>query len=144
MLFRPNRLLTLRNFIPKKTNQVARAKGIDFVGAQQASPNLLILAAPSGAGKTHLIHALANFAKRNDAIHSVTCLSATQFADEIVRAEFYRDKELQIQRFAQEDLLALDDVDRLFHQQVAADTLLEVLAMRQTSVSGILCKRGLG
>lgn len=132
MYFPPLRQFTLGSFIPKKGNQLARAEGIYFTGAQQRSPNILILAGTPGAGKTHLVHALSNFAKRNEAIRSITCLSAVQFTNEITRAEFYGDKAHLLRRMARDDFLAIDDVDRLCNQPTVADALLGVLKLRQT------------
>lgn len=56
MLFHPKRQLTLKTFSPKKGSQKARAAGIQFVAAQQASPDTVIVAGQPGSGKTHLLH----------------------------------------------------------------------------------------
>lgn len=130
MLFHPKRLLTLNSFVPRKSNQSARAAGIWFIAAEQASPNTLIVAGRPGSGKTHLLHALANFAKSNEAIHSIACLSAVQFAEEVMRGGFYGDLDKVLHRYGRESLLAIDDVDRLLYQTEAANALLHVLRMR--------------
>ncbi len=131
MLFSPKRHLTLTSFVPGKGNQHARAAGIQFIGAEQTLPNVLLVAGRPGSGKSHLLHALANFAKQNRAIRSITFLSAIQFADEIMRAYFYRDLSAVIRNFAKGGVLAVDDVDRLLHQPVIADALLEIMQLRQ-------------
>lgn len=133
MLFYPKRQLTLNTFFPKKGNQRARAAGIQFIAAQQASPDTLVVAGRPGSGKTHLLHALANFAKHNEAIHGIACLSAVQFGDEVMRGIFYCDLDIVLHRFAQESFLALDDADHIAHQPVLADALVRLCQMRQNN-----------
>ena len=132
MLFHPDRHRTLGSFLPRKGNQWARAAGIQFIGAQQAQPDTLIVAGRQSSGKSHLMHALANFAKKNEAIHSIACMTAVHFADEVMRGEFYGDLNEVFRSYATEGLLAIDDVDRIFYQPVIADALLAVMQMRQT------------
>src|SRR6185369_7853916 len=124
--------------------QHARAAGIQFIGAEQALPTTLIVAGRPGSGKTHLLHALANFAKRNRAIRSIACMTGVQFADEVVRARFYRDLDGVLGRYACDGLLAIDDVERLFYQPEVADALLRVMQARQlkkrrTLLSATMC-----
>lgn len=131
MLFRPDHRLTLGSFLPRKGSQFARAAGIQFIGAQQAQPDTLIVAGRQGSGKSHLLHALANFAKKNEAIHSIVCMTAVHFAEEVTWGEFYGDLNAVLRRYATEGLLAIDDVDRIFCQPLIADSLLTVMRMRQ-------------
>jgi chromosomal replication initiation ATPase DnaA len=131
MIFPPKRLLTLSTFFPRDDNQVARAAGIEFIGASQPSPDVLIVAGPPGSGKTHLLHALANFAKRNEALHGIACLSAVQFADEVARGLLYSDLDEVLGRYAGEGLMAIDDVDRICCQPEVGDAFLKVIQMRQ-------------
>ena len=131
MIFSPKRLLTLSTFLPRKGNQLARAAGIEFIGASQPSPDVLIVAGPPGSGKTHLLHALANFAKRNAVLHSIACLSAVQFADEVAHGLLYGDLDEVLGRYAAEGLVAIDDVDRICYQPEIADALFKVIQMRQ-------------
>lgn len=71
MLFRPNRHLTLANFQLHPGNQHARSYALSLAqGSPRKHRPLLIVAGQSGRGKTHLIHAVANFAKQNDSIDS--------------------------------------------------------------------------
>lgn len=101
----------------------ARAAGIAFIHAQHSAPDVLILAGRPGTGKTHLLNALANWAKAEAGYRSVVCMTARQFADEVARGHFYRDLDTVLNRFAQAPLFALDDVDRLAaHDTAAHDT----------------------
>ena len=131
MLFRPRRHLTLSSFIPHRGNQHARAAGIRFVDAEKSLIDTLIVAGRPGSGKTHLLHALANFAKHNEAITSIACLSAMQFADEVMRGGYYGDLDVVLRRYASEGLLAIDDIERFFFLPEIATALLQVMQMRQ-------------
>ena len=130
MLFRPLRHLTLATFMPAPGNQRARAEGIRFVRALRPSANALVIAGRSGTGKTHLLHALAHLARHQEAPRSVACLSSDQFTQEVMRGQVHGDLDHVMDRLAAEDLLAVDDVDRLTWHAEVADALLDVLLRR--------------
>ena len=131
MLFRPRRQLTLASFIPNPRNQFARAAGIQFVCACRARSDALIVAGRPKSGKTHLLHALAHFAKRNDAIGSIACMSALQFTEQVMEGHYYSDLPQVLRRHACSDLLVMDDLERLVHRTELADALLNLLQLRQ-------------
>lgn len=131
MLFRPNRHFTLGNFIPSRANQYARATGAWFIHARKPRPNTLLVTGPTGSGKSHLLHALANFAKQNEVIRSMACMDVQQFADEMDYGCFYRDLDAVLDRFATEDLLAIDNVDQVSQQREAAALLVGLMEVRQ-------------
>lgn len=131
MLFRPNRHFTLGNFIPNRANQYARATGAWFIHARRPRPNTLLVTGPTGSGKSHLLHALANFAKQNEVIRSMACMDAQQFANEMDYGCFYRDLDAVLDRFAAEDLLAVDNVDRVSQQYDSAALLVGLMEVRQ-------------
>ncbi len=131
MLFRPHRALTLARFVPHPRNQVARAAGIRFVSTLVAGSDALTIAGRPQTGKTHLLHALADFARQNETIRRVACMSAVQCAEQVMEGLHYRDLPQVLQRHAQAELLAIDDVDRLLPQPVVADALLQLLHLRR-------------
>lgn len=130
MLFRPLRHLTLATFVPAPGNQRARAKGIRFVRAQRPPADALVIAGRSGTGKTHLLHALAHLARNQETSRSVACLSSEQFTEEVMRGRFHGDLDQVMDCLAAEDVLAVDDVDRLTWHAEVADALLDVLLRR--------------
>ena len=131
MLYRPRRHWTLASFVPRRSNQHARAAGIRFVAQERPAPTTLVLAGPPGSGKTHLLHALAQYARGNSAIDSISCLSAPQWAQEVASGEYFGDLCEVMQRFAWQDLLALDDADRLWGMPQAQQAFAELLLERQ-------------
>lgn len=133
MLFRPLRHLTLASFVPSPRNQRARAEGIRFVRAIRPPPDVLVIAGRAATGKTHLMHALANWACEHEAYQTVACLSAQQFSEEVMRGQFHDDLAQVLGRLAAQDLLMVDDVDRLTWQPKVANALLDVLEVRRQS-----------
>ena len=131
MLYRPRRHWTLASFVPRRSNQHARAVGIRFVAQERPVPTTLVLAGPPGSGKTHLLHALAQYARGNAAIDSIACLSAPQWAQEVASGEHFGDLCEVMQRFAWQDLLALDDADRLWGMPQAQQAFARLLRERQ-------------
>lgn len=131
MLYHPHREWTLASFTPRRNSQHARAAGIRFVAQERPTIATLVLAGPPGSGKTHLLHALAQHARRNHAINQLACLSATQWAQEVAAGLHFSDIRQVMHHFAQQDLLALDDADRLWGLPQAQHAFSELLQERQ-------------
>jgi chromosomal replication initiation ATPase DnaA len=133
MLFPPQRHLTFTTFESRPGSVRARSACAQFgmrEGIAWQEP-ILILAGRPGAGKTHLLHATANLAKRNAYIRSGITISAQRLADEVQRATDFGDLPIWRDRFADEDFLAVDDVDDLFGSRAGGDNfLLDVLRLR--------------
>lgn len=132
MLYHPRRQWTLASFVPRRSSQHARAAGIRFVAQERPALRTLVLAGPPGSGKTHLLHALAQHARCNGAIDSIACLSATQWAQEVAAGLHFGDSQRVMHHFAHQDLLALDDADRLWGLPQAQQAFSELLQERQT------------
>jgi chromosomal replication initiation ATPase DnaA len=133
MLFRPNRQQTLASFIPHPRNQYARAAGIQFVSTCRPDNNILMIAGRPKTGKTHLLHALAHFAQRNEAIESIACMSALQFTEQVMEGLYYKDLHHVLKRHSSFDLLVLDDLDRLIQNTELANKCLHLLHLRQAT-----------
>ena len=131
MLYHPRRQWTLASFVPRRSSQHARAAGIHFVAQERPALCTLVLAGPPGSGKTHLLHALAQHARCNGAIDSIACLSATQWAQEVAAGLHFADMGRVLQHFAGQDLLALDDADRLWGLPQAWQAFAELLLERR-------------
>lgn len=144
MLFRPQAQLTLRSFVPRRSNMHARATGIAFISAQHTAPDVLILAGRPRTGKTHLLNALANWAKAEESCCRVVCMTARQFADEVARGHFYRDLGTVLNRFAEAALFALDDVDRLAAHDTAAHAFLDFMQRRRHGSGRTVLSASLG
>jgi hypothetical protein len=146
MLFPPQRHLTFARFESRPGSVHARSASAQFgmrEGIVWQEP-MLILAGRPGAGKTHLLHATANLAKRNAHIRSGITISAQRLAEEVQRATHFGDLPFWRDRCVGEDFLAVDDVHALFGSLCGGDDfLLDVLhlrgeAKRRTLVSASL------
>lgn len=101
---------TFENFITDKSNELAyaAAKRIAEQG-HVAGLNPLFLHSGVGLGKTHLMHATANYSQKNSAERKVIYLSAEKFLHQYVRSL----KERSILQFKEDlrsaDILMIDD-----------------------------------
>lgn len=133
MLFRPNRHYTFANFESRPGNRLARTMGIVYADACGVTPecSVLLLAGRPGAGKTHLLHAAVNRAKGNENIRRSSILSSHRLLEELVTAESYDDLPQLLDRWCEDDLLAIDDIDDLFAHRDWANVVLELLQARK-------------
>ena len=132
MIFRPQRQLTLSTFRPSPRNAWARAGCIDFIiDACAPNPPVLVVAGPAQTGKTHLLHASTHLAKNTAHVRRYSIVSQRRFVQEIELARrVYDDLPTLMDRFADEDLLVIDDVDAIAPRRPVADVLLKILKRR--------------
>jgi chromosomal replication initiation ATPase DnaA len=134
MPFRAQRHLTFANFSSRPGSIDARAEGIRLATRRHSSTSpLLLLAGREGTGKTHLLHSIVNLAQEYDPLRSSIVLSSLRFTEEVNKGIEFGDLCLFLERFAREDLLAIDDADQLFCRHEAANTLLQILRARDVS-----------
>lgn len=84
--FRPNPRLTFDNFVVGQSNRLAMAGAKAVAAAPGTRYNPLFIYGPSGLGKTHLLHAIANEILANDPNFPLTYVPAPQFAEDFVQA----------------------------------------------------------
>ena len=122
----PSRGLDFSGYVAGAANEAA-------VGAAQAvcaDPgrrfNPLVVAGPSGTGKTHLLHAVGNalLAARPDA--TIACLSAQVFTEELVAALDAGRIEWWRRRYRRADALLLDDVQLLAGRERTQEELFNL------------------
>ncbi len=81
----PSAAWALSSFVGGESNKVAHNAAAAVVDQPGTRYNPLVLAGPTGVGKTHLLHAIGHeLAAGPDAV--VACLSAQQLIDELVEA----------------------------------------------------------
>lgn len=105
----PSAAFPLAGFAVGPSNEVAVAAAKEVCAAPGTKYNPLVLVGPSGAGKTHLLHAVGlELARRKGAV--VACLSMQAFIDELIaaidgdRVEWWR------ARYRRATALLIDDV----------------------------------
>ncbi len=85
-LFRPNGKYVFDQFVVGQSNRLAFAGARAVASAPGTKYNPLFIYGPSGLGKTHLLHSIANEILARDPSYPLMYVSAQQFAEEFVHA----------------------------------------------------------
>ncbi len=105
---------TFETFVLGPTNQLAHAASVAASGGVGPRYNPLFLCGPTGVGKTHLLHAIANHVRSMRPDAHIVYISAEQFMNEFVDAiKNKRMDEFRAKFREQCDLLLVDDVQSL-------------------------------
>lgn len=108
--FKPQERLTFENFVVGQSNRMAVGGAKAVSSAPGTRYNPLFIYGPSGLGKTHLLHAIANEILERDPYHSIMYVTAAQFMEDFVTAL----KNNQIERFRRQqrgvNVWLLDDI----------------------------------
>src|SRR3989344_5594762 len=72
--------------------------------------NPLFIYGPVGVGKTHLMHAIANFVYKESLDRKISCLTSEDFTNEVVEAIRTSDTARMKRKFRNLDVLVIDDV----------------------------------
>ncbi|HEX9563988.1 MAG TPA: DnaA/Hda family protein [Gemmatimonadaceae bacterium] len=105
---------TIENLAPGVRNQLALRAAGEVIALPATRYNPLYLHGPSGAGKTHLAHAIANaLAARDGASWTIACLDCSAFSEDLIDALRAGALERWRLRYRAVDALVIDNVDRL-------------------------------
>lgn len=116
-----NPAYTFENFVVGKTNEFAYAAARKVAESKGVSFNPLFLYSGVGLGKTHLMHAIAQYIKNSDPKRVVVYMSAEQFLYKFVNALRYRDTDAFKEQFRSVDVLMIDDVQFLANKTKTQD-----------------------
>lgn len=103
---------SFENFVVGSPNELAHAAARAVAESPKVQPecNPLFLYGGVGLGKTHLMHAIAWYIRRNDPKRKVIYLSAEKFMYQFVRALRNKDIMSFKEQFRSVDVLMIDDV----------------------------------
>lgn len=105
-----NPLLTFDNFVTGKANQLAHAAAIQVAESPGITYNPLFIYGGVGLGKTHLLQAIGNHIKQQNAQAKICYVHATNYISDVVRA-FQTKKFDEFKQFYNSlDLLLIDDI----------------------------------
>ena len=108
--FSANPKYTFENFVVGNSNRYAHAASFAVAEAPAEAYNPLFLYGGSGLGKTHLMHAIANYVKSNHPDLSVIYVSSQKFTNDLINA-IRDDKRNEFrQQYRTADVLLVDDV----------------------------------
>jgi len=105
-----NRDFTFETFVEGKSNQLARAAGIQVGENPGRMYNPLFIYGGVGLGKTHLMHAVGNLIKQNDPSARVLYMHSEGFVAEMVKALQHGTIEQFKRRMRGVNALLIDDV----------------------------------
>ena len=105
-----NPMLSFDNFVTGKANQLAHSAAIQVAEAPGTTYNPLFIYGGVGLGKTHLIQAIGNHIKHENAHAKICYVHATNYISDVVRA-FQTKKFDEFKQFYNSlDLLLIDDI----------------------------------
>lgn len=116
-----NPAYTFDNFVVGKTNEFAYAAARKVAESKNISFNPLFLYSGVGLGKTHLLHAIAQYIKQSNQDRTVVYISAEQFLYKFVNALRYKDTDAFKEQFRSVDVLMIDDVQFLANKSKTQD-----------------------
>lgn len=112
---------TFDNFVVGNSNYFAHAAAVAVAEAPAQSYNPLFLYGDSGLGKTHLMHAIANYVKSFDQSINIVYISSEKFTNEMVRAISDRTMAQFRDKYRNADILLIDDVQFLAGKEMAQE-----------------------
>lgn len=104
---------TFDQFVIGDSNRLAHAAALSAAEQPGHAYNPLFIHGPPGVGKTHLLHAIGNYAREHGGGISVRYATVEEFTSEFVQAVRGGDSSAFRQRFRGADVLLLDDVQFL-------------------------------
>ena len=105
-----NRSFTFENYVEGKSNQLARAAGMQIGEAPGKAYNPLFIYGGTGLGKTHLLHAIGNLIAAHKPHYTVLYLHSEGFVSEMVKALQHNSIDAFKQRMRSVNALLIDDV----------------------------------
>ncbi len=110
LLVNINRNFTFENYVEGKSNQLARAAGMQIGESPGTAYNPLFIYGGTGLGKTHLLHAIGNLINEHRPDYRVLYLHSEGFVTEMVKALQHNRIDAFKQRMRSVNALLIDDV----------------------------------
>lgn len=112
---------TFDNFVVGNSNLFAHAAAVAAAEAPGQGGNPLLLYGNSGLGKTHLMLAIANYAKMSNPALNIVYISSEMFTNELVSAIAKRTTADFRSKYRTADILLIDDVQFLAGKEMAQE-----------------------
>ncbi|HHE75433.1 MAG TPA: chromosomal replication initiator protein DnaA [Desulfobacteraceae bacterium] len=110
LLININHSFTFDNYVEGKSNQLARAAGMQIGESPGTAYNPLFIYGGTGLGKTHLLHAIGNLIAQQTPHYKVLYLHSEGFVTEMVKALQHNTIDAFKQRMRSVNALLIDDV----------------------------------
>lgn len=112
---------TFESFVVGNSNHFAHAAAVAVAEAPAQTYNPLFLYGDSGLGKTHLMHAIANYAKMMNPSAKIVYISSEKFTNELILAIAKRTTAQFRQKYRNADILLIDDIQFLAGKEMAQE-----------------------
>ncbi|QEC46796.1 chromosomal replication initiator protein DnaA [Baekduia soli] len=110
---RLNPKFTFEQFVIGDANRFAHAAALAVAELPAQAYNPLFIVGPPGVGKTHLLHSVGNYVRAYGGGMTVRYTTVERFTNEFLSALQNRDVEAFKQRYRNNDVLLIDDVQFL-------------------------------
>ncbi len=101
---------TFQNFAVSSSNQLAFVSSQTVASHPGMSYNPYFIYGPVGVGKTHLMHAIANFVYQKEPDKKIIYITSEEFTNEVVEAIKTNETGKMKRKFRQAFLLLIDDI----------------------------------
>ena len=101
---------TFENFVVGKSNQIVYSASINVAKNPGKNFNPLFIYGGVGLGKTHLLHAIGNYIRKNNKSIKLLYVTCEQFMNAFTKALKEKNIEAFRQRYREVDVLMVDDI----------------------------------
>ena len=114
---------TFDSFVVGNSNRFAHASSVSVAEVPGHFYNPLFIYGPSGLGKTHLMHAIANYIKDNNPNARIMCITSEKFINDLIGSISARTTAQFRSRYRSADILLIDDVQFFSGKDMAQEEL---------------------
>lgn len=106
-----------QNFVVGESNKMAHAASVSVAENPGSAFNPLFLYGDSGLGKTHLMHAIANYILEQDPNKKVLYASCEQFTNELIASIKRNEQHKFKEKYRGLDVLLIDDIQFISNKE---------------------------
>lgn len=121
-----NKQQTFENFIIGSSNKMAQNAATIVSTNPGSNFNPLFLYSNPGLGKTHLLHAIGNYAQNINNNLIVKYITSKEFVAEVIDAIKSRNTDEIYNKYEQVDILLIDDIQFLFGKEKSSEIFFHI------------------